>query len=263
MITTETILSMKKKKEKITCLTAYDYPTARILDEAGIEIILVGDSAANVVAGEKNTLPITMSDMLYHTKVVARAVKNALVIADMPFLSYQCSIDEAIKNAGSFLKVGAAGVKLEGAGPVLRTIERLVQIGIPVMGHLGLTPQSIHKFGGYKLRGNTKKEREQILKDAKNLESAGCFAIVLEKIPMSLARKVTRSLKIPTIGIGAGPYCDGQILVLHDMLGFYEDFKPKFVKQYAKIGFEIKNAVMKYINEVKSGIYPDKEHSFE
>jgi len=263
MITTETILLMKKKKEKIACLTAYDYPTARILDEAGIEIILVGDSAANVVAGEKNTLPITMSDMLYHTKVVARAVKNALVIADMPFLSYQCSIDEAVKNAGSFLKVGAAGVKIEGAGPVLKTIEKLVQIGIPVMGHLGLTPQSIHKFGGYKLRGKTKREKEQILKDAKNLESAGCFSVVLEKIPMSLAKKITKSLKIPTIGIGAGPYCDGQILVLHDMLGFYEGFKPKFVKQYAQIGFEIKKAVMEYINEVKTGIYPDKEHSFE
>uniref|UniRef100_A0A7V1EIQ3 3-methyl-2-oxobutanoate hydroxymethyltransferase n=1 Tax=candidate division WOR-3 bacterium TaxID=2052148 RepID=A0A7V1EIQ3_UNCW3 len=263
MITTETILLMKKKKEKIACLTAYDYPTAKILDEAGIEIILVGDSAANVVAGEKNTLPITMFDMLYHTKVVARAVKNALVIADMPFLSYQCSIDEAVKNAGSFLKVGAAGVKIEGAGPVLKTIEKLVQIGIPVMGHLGLTPQSIHKFGGYKLRGKTKREKEQILKDAKNLESAGCFSLVLEKIPMSLAKKITKNLKIPTIGIGAGPYCDGQILVLHDMLGFYEDFKPKFVKQYAQIGFEIKKAVMEYINEVKTGIYPDKEHSFE
>jgi len=204
-----------------------------------------------------------MSDMLYHTKVVARAVKNALVIADMPFLSYQCSIDEAVKNAGSFLKVGAAGVKIEGAGPVLKTIEKLVQIGIPVMGHLGLTPQSIHKFGGYKLRGKTKREKEQILKDAKNLESAGCFSVVLEKIPMSLAKKITKSLKIPTIGIGAGPYCDGQILVLHDMLGFYEGFKPKFVKQYAQIGFEIKKAVMEYINEVKTGIYPDKEHSFE
>lgn len=263
MITTETIISMKKKKERIACLTAYDYPTAKILDEAGIEIILVGDSAANVVAGEKNTLPITMSDMLYHTKVVARAVKNALVITDMPFLSYQCSIDEAVKNAGSFLKMGAAGVKIEGAGPVLKTIERLVQLGIPVMGHLGLTPQSIHKFGGYKLRGKTKKEAEQIIKDAKRLESAGTFAIVLEKIPVQLAKKITKMLKIPTIGIGAGPYCDGQILVLHDMLGFYEDFKPKFVKQYANIGFEIKKAVLTYINEVKVGIYPDKEHSFE
>ncbi|MEO0123509.1 MAG: 3-methyl-2-oxobutanoate hydroxymethyltransferase [candidate division WOR-3 bacterium] len=263
MITTETIIQMKKKKEKIACLTAYDYPTAKILDEAGIEIILVGDSAANVVAGEKNTLPITMSDMLYHTKVVARAVKNALVITDMPFLSYQCSIDETVKNAGSFLKMGAAGVKIEGAGPILKTIERLVQLGIPVMGHLGLTPQSIHKFGGYKLRGKTKKEAGQIIKDAKQLESAGCFAIVLEKVPMQLAKRITKMLKIPTIGIGAGPYCDGQILVLHDMLGFYEDFKPKFVKRYANVGFEIKKAVLTYINEVKVGIYPDKEHSFE
>jgi|UniRef100_A0A7V3RGK7 3-methyl-2-oxobutanoate hydroxymethyltransferase len=263
MITTEKILLMKKKKEKIACLTAYDYPTARILDEAGIEIILVGDSAANVVAGEKNTLPITMSDMLYHTKVVARAVKNALVIADMPFLSYQCSIDEAVKNAGSFLKVGAAGVKVEGAGPILKTIERFVQIGIPVMGHLGLTPQSIHKFGGYKLMGKTRKEAEQMIADARRLESAGCFAIVLEKIPASLAKKITKILSIPTIGIGAGPYCDGQILVLHDMLGIYEEFVPKFVKRYAQIGAEIKRAVRDYIREVKAGIYPDKEHYFE
>ncbi len=263
MITTETILLMKKKKEKIACLTAYDYPTAKILDEAGIEIVLVGDSAANVVAGEKNTLPITMSDMLYHTKVVARAVKNALVIADMPFLSYQCSIDEAVKNAGSFLKVGAAGIKMEGAGPILRTIERFIQIGIPVMGHLGLTPQSIHKFGGYKLRGRTEKEAGQMIKDARALESAGCFAIVLEKIPVLLAKRITKILHIPTIGIGAGPYCDGQILVLHDMLGIYEDFVPKFVKQYARIGAEIKRAVRDYMKEVKSGIYPDRKHSFE
>lgn len=254
---------MKKRKEKIVCLTAYDYPTAKILDEAGIEIILVGDSAANVVAGEKNTLPITLSDMLYHTKIVARAVKNALVIADMPFLSYQCSTDETVKNAGSFLKVGAAGVKLEGAGPILKMIERLVRTGIPVMGHLGLTPQSIHKFGGYKLRGETKKEAEEIIKDAKRLESAGCFSIVLEKVPMKLAKKITKMLKIPTIGIGAGPYCDGQILVLHDMLGLYEEFKPKFVKRYAEIGKEIGRAVKDYISEVKSGTFPDQEHSFE
>ncbi len=262
MITTETILLMKQKKEKIACLTAYDYPTAKILDEVGVEIILVGDSAANVVAGEKTTLPITMSDMLYHTKVVARAVKNALVIADMPFLSYQCSIDEAVKNAGSFLKVGAAGVKVEGAGPIVEKIERFVKLGIPVMGHLGLTPQSIHKFGGYRLRGRTKKEAEQILSDAKKLADAGCFSIVLEKIPAPLAKKITRALSIPTIGIGAGPYCDGQILVLHDMLGIYEDFVPRFVKQYAQIGAEIRRAVKNYIKEVKSGIYPDKNHYF-
>ncbi|MEO0137816.1 MAG: 3-methyl-2-oxobutanoate hydroxymethyltransferase [candidate division WOR-3 bacterium] len=263
MITTETILQMKKNKEKIVCLTAYDYPTARILDEVGIEIILVGDSAANVVAGEKNTLPITVPEMVYHTRIVARAVKRAMVITDMPFLSYQCGIEEAVKNAGRFLKVGATGVKIEGAGPMLKTIERLVQIGIPVMGHLGLTPQSIHKFGGYKLRGKSKEEAEQIMKDAKRLESAGCFAVVLEKIPTKLAKKITRMLKIPTIGIGAGPFCDGQILVLHDMLGFYEEFKPKFVKQYAHLGREIRRAVKEYITEVKKGFFPDKEHSFE
>lgn len=263
MITTATILLMKKRKERIVCLTAYDYPTAKILDEVGIEIILVGDSAANVVAGEKTTLPITMSDMLYHTKMVARAVKNALIIADMPFLSYQCGIDEAVKNAGSFLKVGAAGVKVEGAGPVLPVIERYVKLGIPVMGHLGLTPQSIHKFGGYGLRGKTKKEAEQILKDAKRLVEAGCFSMVLEKIPASLAKKITRAVPIPTIGIGSGPYCDGQILVLYDILGIYEDFVPKFVKQYAQIGAEMRRAVKEYIKEVKSGIYPDKNHYFE
>ncbi len=263
MITTETIQLLKKKREKIACLTAYDYPTAKILDEAGIEIILVGDSAANVVAGEKTTLPITMNEMLYHTKVVARAVKNALVIADMPFLSYQCSIEEAIKNAGSFLKVGAAGVKVEGAGLILKTIEKFVKLGIPVMGHLGLTPQSIHKFGGYKLRGKSKKEADQIFTDALKLEDAGCFAIVLEKIPLGLAKKLTKTLSIPTIGIGAGPFCDGQILVLHDMLGSYEDFTPKFVKRYADIGKIMRNAVKNYVTEVKTGKYPDLEHSFE
>uniref|UniRef100_A0A7C4XLP5 3-methyl-2-oxobutanoate hydroxymethyltransferase n=1 Tax=candidate division WOR-3 bacterium TaxID=2052148 RepID=A0A7C4XLP5_UNCW3 len=262
MITTETIIEMKKNKEKIACLTAYDYPTARILDMAGIDIILVGDSAANVVAGEKNTLPITMEEMLYHTKIVARAVKNALVIADMPFLSYQGRTDDAVYNAGKFLKVGAAGVKMEGAGPILKKIERCVQLGIPVMGHLGLTPQSIHKFGGYKLRGKTPKEAKKIYSDAKELESAGCFSIVLEKIPMGLAKRITRVLSIPTIGIGAGPYCDGQILVLHDMLGLYEDFTPKFVKRYANIGESIRDAVSKYIKEVKGGTFPDETHSF-
>ncbi|MEO0143226.1 MAG: 3-methyl-2-oxobutanoate hydroxymethyltransferase [candidate division WOR-3 bacterium] len=263
MITIDTIVEMKKKKEKIACLTAYDYPTARILDEAGIEIILVGDSAANVIGGEKNTLPITLEEMLYHTRIVARAVKNGLVIADMPFLSYQGRVDDAVVNAGRFLKVGAAGVKMEGGGPTLKKIERCIQVGIPVMGHLGLTPQSIHKFGGYKLRGRSKKEAREILADAKRLESAGCFAIVLEKVPMGLARRITKSLEIPTIGIGAGPYCDGQILVLHDMLGIYEEFKPRFVKRYASIGKIMKDAVLNYITEVKSGVFPDAEHSFE
>ncbi len=262
MVTIETIVSMKKKHEKIVCLTAYDYPTAKILDEVGIDIILVGDSAANVFAGEKTTLPITMEEMLYHMKIVARAVEHALVIADMPFLSYQTSLADAVYNAGRFLKVGACGVKLEGGTPMVDTIKRLIDIGIPVMGHLGLTPQSIHKFSGYKLQGKTEKEASQMIEEAELLQSAGCFSIVLEKIPAALAKRVTESISIPTIGIGAGPHCDGQVLVLHDMLGLFEDFTPKFVKKYARLGDEIRRAVQCYKEEVKKGIYPDKEHSF-
>lgn len=263
MVTVKTIASMKQKQEKIVCLTAYDYPTACIVDKAGIDIILVGDSAANVFAGEKNTLPITMEEMLYHTRIVSRAVKNGLVIADMPFLSYQTSIRDAVYNAGRFLKVGAAGVKLEGGTPILAMIERLIALGIPVMGHLGLTPQSIHKFGGYKLQGRTEDSKSRLLADAKLLEEAGCFAVVLEKIPVSLAKKITASVSMPTIGIGAGPFCDGQILVLHDMIGLFDDFSPKFVKRYAHVGEAIRQAVEQYRDEVKKGVYPDKAHSFD
>jgi len=252
-----------KGKEKIACLTAYDYPTAKILDDVGIDIILVGDSAANVFAGEETTLPITMQEMLYHTKVVARGVKNGLVIADMPFLSYQVSIADAVYNAGRFLKIGACGVKLEGGAPIIETIKRLVDLGIPVMGHLGLMPQSIHKFGGYKLQGKGNKDASRMLKEAKLLQSAGCFSIVLEKIPSGLAKRITQSISIPTIGIGAGPYCDGQILVLHDILGLFEGFHPKFVKQYAHLADEIRKATKQFKDEVKAGIYPDREHSFE
>jgi 3-methyl-2-oxobutanoate hydroxymethyltransferase len=262
MVTTETIIAMKKKQEKIVCLTAYDYPCARILDESEIDIILVGDSAANVFAGEKYTLLITMEEMLYHTRVVCRAVENGLVIADMPFLSYQTSIRDAIYNAGRFLKVGARGVKLEGGAPIVETIKRLVDLGIPVMGHIGLTPQSIHKLGGYKLQGRTEREGARLIKDAELLESAGCFSIVLEKIPSRLAKKITKTISIPTIGIGAGSDCDGQVLVLHDILGLFKNFTPKFVKQYAHIGEEIRKAVQQYRNEVKKGIYPDEKHSF-
>ncbi len=262
MVTTETIIAMKKKQEKIVCLTAYDYPCARILDESEIDIILVGDSAANVFAGEKYTLPITMEEMLYHTRVVCRAVENGLVIADMPFLSYQTSIRDAIYNAGRFLKVGARGVKLEGGAPIVETIKRLVDLGIPVMGHIGLTPQSVHKLGGYKLQGRTEKEGARLIKDAELLESAGCFSIVLEKIPSRLAKKITKTISIPTIGIGAGSDCDGQVLVLHDILGLFKNFTPKFVKQYAHIGDEIRKAVQQYRDEVKKGIYPDEKHSF-
>jgi 3-methyl-2-oxobutanoate hydroxymethyltransferase len=262
MVTIDTIRKMKGK-EKIACLTAYDYPTAIILDKAGIDVILVGDSAANVVSGERTTLPISMEDMLYHTRVVCRAVTNALVIADMPFLSYQASEHDAVYNAGRFLKIGACGVKLEGGTPILSTIERLVALGIPVMGHLGLTPQSVHQFGGYKLQGSNEADAKRMIEDAVALEKVGIFALVLEKIPFKLARTITERLTIPTIGIGAGAYCDGQILVLHDILGMSEDFKPKFVKRYADIGKEIMNAVLRYKDEVKQGMFPDQEHSFE
>lgn len=263
MITIETIRSLKDRREKIACLTAYDYPTARILDEAGIEIILVGDSAANVYAGEKTTLPITMEEMLYHTRIVARTVKNALVVADMPFLSFQVSVSETVFNAGRFLKAGACAVKVEGCRPIADTIKRLVELGIPVMGHLGLTPQSVHQLGGYKLQGKSDPDAARMIEDAKTLEALGCFSVVLEKIPSPLAREITRALTIPTIGIGAGPDCDGQILVLYDLLGLFEDFTPKFVKKYADLGRDIRTAVSQYRTEVKEGVFPGAEHSFE
>jgi len=262
MVTIATIRAMKGK-EKIVCLTAYDYPTAAILDKAKIDLILVGDSAANVFAGERTTLPITMDEMLYHTRVVCRAVSHALVIADMPFLSYQTSERDAVHNAGSFLKNGACGVKLEGGAPMEATVKRLVDLGIPVMGHLGLTPQSIHQFGGYKLQGGDEINAKRIMEHAVALEHAGIFALVLEKVPAHLAQEITERLSIPTIGIGAGPHCDGQILVLHDILGLYEEFKPKFVKRYAMIGKSILEAVHHYREDVKNGTFPDQEHSFD
>jgi len=263
MITVNAIIAKKKAGEKIVSLTAYDFISARILDEAGIDIILVGDSAANVFAGEKTTLPITMEEMLYHTRVVARAVKNGLVIADMPFMSYQVSVETAVHNAGRFLQAGACGVKLEGGAPMSQTIKRLTDLGIPVMGHLGLTPQSIHKFGGYRIQGVGEDAAKGMLEDAKSLQSAGCFAIVLEKIPRELAKRITDTIEIPTIGIGAGSHCDGQVLVLHDILGLFEEFKPRFVKRYASLAKEIRRAVDEYKKEVQGGIFPDKEHSFD
>lgn len=253
---------MKKAGEKIACLTAYDYTFAKIVDEAGMDIILVGDSAANVFAGERTTLPITIEEMLYHTKVVCRAVKNALVVADMPFLSYQTSVTDAVRNAGRFLKIGASAVKLEGAAPIIEAIKRLVDLGIPVMGHVGLTPQSIHTLGGYKLQGVTEHEAQKIIHDAEMLEAAGCFSVVLEKIPAQLAQRITEKLSIPTIGIGAGPHCDGQILVLHDILGLFQDFVPKYVKRYAELGAAVSQAVKQYCDDVKKGAYPDREHAF-
>ncbi len=262
-ITTIKIVKKKAKKEKIVALTAYDFPTARILDEVGIDIILVGDSAANVVYGMATTLMIGMEEMLYHTRAVAGAVQRALVVADMPFLSYQVSIEKTVENAGRFLKAGAEAVKLEGASEsILMTIRRLVEYGIPVMGHLGLTPQSVHKLGGYRLQARSPEEQEQLVADARRLESAGCFSLVLEKVPAEAARRVTESLSIPTIGIGAGPDCDGQVLVLQDMLGMFPAPPFKFVKQYAELARIIREAVASYADDVRAGRFPTEEYTF-
>ncbi|MBO8130792.1 MAG: 3-methyl-2-oxobutanoate hydroxymethyltransferase [Candidatus Marinimicrobia bacterium] len=261
-VTTKTIRSMKKSGEKIVALTAYDYTFAYLIDEAGVDLVLVGDSAAMVCAGYENTLPITLEQMLYHVSSVKRGLKRALLIADMPFLSYQVNEDEAIKNAGLFLKAGAEAVKIEGGKPVCNLIRRMVDIGIPVLGHLGLTPQSIHEFGGYRLRGKDEDEAVRIKEDAKAVEEAGAFALVLEKVPANLAKEITRSIKIPTIGIGAGPYCDGQILVLYDMLGLYDKVKFKFVRRYANLGDEIRKAVKNYAKDIKEGKFPSNEESY-
>jgi len=261
-VTTVRIVRKKAKAERIVCLTAYDYPSALILDEAGVDLILVGDSAANVIYGMPTTLTIGMDEMVYHTRAVVAGVKRALVVADMPFLSYQVSVEQAVANAGRFLKAGAEAVKVEGAGPVVPAIRRLVELGIPVMGHLGLTPQSVHRLGGYRLQARKTEDAERLLADAHELEDAGCFSIVLEKIPAEVAAKVTRELRIPTIGIGAGPNCDGQVLVLHDMLGMFDTTPLKFVKQYAQLAGEIRKAVASYADEVRAGKFPGEEHTF-
>jgi len=263
-ITTKSLEEMKKKGVKISALTAYDYIMAELLDESGIDLILVGDSASTVFAGEDTTLPITIDQMLYHVKVVTRAVQRALVVADMPFMSYQVSTEDAIRNAGRFMKEGRAeAVKLEGGQEFIPTISRLVQIGIPVMGHLGLTPQSIHKFGTYKTRGKTDAEMKKLLTDAKALEDAGVFAIVLEKIPRSLAAEITQAISVPTIGIGAGVECDGQILVVHDMLGLYERFNPRFVRKYAEMAEEMRKAFRAYREDVLSRKFPSDKESYD
>jgi 3-methyl-2-oxobutanoate hydroxymethyltransferase len=262
-VTIKTLLDMKQKGEKITMLTGYDFLMATLLDESGIDAILVGDSVGNVLLGYENTIPVTMEEMLHHCKAVTRATKRALVIGDMPFMSYQVSLKEALKNAGRFLKeANVNAVKLEGGEEVLEIINKLVEIGIPVMGHLGLTPQSVNVFGGYGLRGSTDEESNKLIRDAKKVEEAGAFAIVLEKIPANLAKKITASLKIPTIGIGAGVDCDGQVLVTHDMLGLFEQFKPKFSKRYAEMAKEMKECFKKYVYEVKNKEFPQKEHSY-
>jgi 3-methyl-2-oxobutanoate hydroxymethyltransferase len=262
-ITTAAVRGMKKKAEKIAVLTAYDYPTALIVDEAGVDIILVGDSLGMVVLGYDSTLPVTMEDMIHHTKAVSRAVKHAMVIGDMPFMSYQVSVEDALYNAGRFLQeAGAQGVKLEGGREVAEITRRITAAGIPVMAHLGLTPQSVHQFGGYKVQGKEDVAAKRIMEDAMIIEEAGAFSLVLECIPATLAKDITQALSIPTIGIGAGVDCDGQVLVLHDMLGMFERFTPKFVKTYTRLNVQMKEAVNQYIDEVRKGIFPEKKHSY-
>jgi 3-methyl-2-oxobutanoate hydroxymethyltransferase len=262
-ITISTLREMKEKGEKITMLTAYDALMASQIDESGIDMILVGDSVANVLLGYDNTIPATMEQMLHHSRAVTRGVKRALVVGDMPFMSYQASETEAVTNAGRFLKEARVeAVKLEGGRGVFGIMKKITAAGIPVMGHLGLTPQSVHQFGGYGIRGEGGSEAKKTVEDAQGLEKAGAFAIVLEKIPASLAAKITKTLQIPTIGIGAGVDCDGQVLVTHDMLGMFEKFKPKFSKRYAELATEAKAAYKEYIKEVKGKKFPAEEHSY-
>jgi 3-methyl-2-oxobutanoate hydroxymethyltransferase len=261
-----TILDLKRMKdegEKITMITAYDYCFAKIFSDAGIDIILVGDSAANVVCGMDSTLPITMDEMLFLTRAVSRAKPEALIVGDMPFMSYQASVDEALHNAGRFLKEGfAETVKLEGGENVKDKIKAITDMDIPVMGHIGLTPQSVHKMGGYKVQGKDDVSRKKLLSDAKAIEEAGAFSIVLEAVPSDLAKEITESVSIPTIGIGAGIDCDGQVLVMHDILGLTFGKRPKFVKEYKNLKTEIENAVKEYIDEVHDKKFPTDKHIY-
>ncbi|HLB00554.1 MAG TPA: 3-methyl-2-oxobutanoate hydroxymethyltransferase [Bacteroidota bacterium] len=263
VVTTKTVMTMKKTGEKITMLTAYDHLVAKNLDKVGIDIILVGDSLGNVVHGYDTTLPVTMDDMIYHAKAVKGAVKNALIVVDMPFMSFQASLDDAVRNAGRIMKeVGVGAVKLEGGAYIADIVKHLVRIGIPVMGHLGLTPQAINKFGTYEVRAQDRAEAEELIGDAKVLQEAGVFAIVLEKIPSGLARRVTRSVSVPTIGIGAGPHCDGQVLVVYDMLGLTEEFRPRFVRRYEELGETMRRAFTRYIADVKEKKFPGRKESY-
>jgi len=253
---------LKRDKKKITVVTAYDALFAHIVEQAGIEAILVGDSLGIVVQGKANTLSVTMDDMLYHTKLVAGATQRALVIGDMPFMSYQVSQEDALRNAGRFLQAGAQAVKLEGGVIVVDQVAAMTNIGIPVMGHLGMTPQSVHRFGGYKVQGKESDHARALLNDAKALEAAGAFGIVLEAIPAELAKTITEQVAIPTIGIGAGPHCDGQVLVLYDLLGLFDDFVPKFVKPYAHFKADALQALCRYKEEVEQGKFPSDSESY-
>ncbi|MGE3259572.1 MAG: 3-methyl-2-oxobutanoate hydroxymethyltransferase [Geobacter sp.] len=256
------IMQMKQEGRKVTVLTAYDYPTARLVDEGGVDAILVGDSAGVVFSGYENTLPVTMDEMLYHVKAVTRARPKALVVADMPFMACQCGEVEALKNCGRMLQEGGAeAVKIEGGTNMAAIIRAVTEMDIPVMGHVGLTPQSVHRMGGYRVQGR-KDQAERVIEDALAVQAAGAFAVVLEGIPSKLAARITEQLAIPTIGIGAGPACDGQVLVIHDILGLCEKYSPKFVKRYADLGPVITEASRQYVSEVKEGLFPTEEHSF-
>lgn len=261
-----TVATFKKAKQegkRISMLTAYDYSTAKLEDEAGINGILVGDSLGNVILGYEDTISVTMEDMIHHGAAVARGAKNALVVVDMPFMSYQCSVYDAMNNAGRLMKEGRAGaVKLEGGREVAPQIRAIVGAGIPVMGHLGLTPQSVNAFGGYKVQGKDQEAAQKLLDDAKAITEAGVFGIVLECVPAALAEKISESISVPTIGIGAGAGCDGQILVYQDMLGMFSDYTPKFVKRFGNIGSAMKTAFQNYIEEVEAGTFPAEEHSY-
>lgn len=262
-ITTASLKKLKSERQPIAMVTAYDYPSAKLVEEAGVEMILVGDSLGMVVLGYDSTVPVTMDDMVHHTKAVTRGAKRALVVADLPFLSYQCSIEEAMKNAGRLMQEGLAkAVKLEGGEELVPLVRRLTQAGIPVMGHIGLTPQAVHQLGGYRVQGKDIASARKLLSDAKALEEAGAFAIVLECVPAEVAEKISQSLQIPTIGIGAGAGCDGQVLVFHDLVGYASDLQPKFVKQYTQVGEMIKQAVSTYVQEVKAGKFPAQQHTF-
>ncbi|MEW5746132.1 MAG: 3-methyl-2-oxobutanoate hydroxymethyltransferase [Nitrospirota bacterium] len=261
--TVQDFLRKKQQGQKITVITAYDCTFARIADEAGVDAVLVGDSLAQVVQGIDNTLPVTMDEMVYHTKMAARGAQRALVIGDMPYLSYQVSVEEAVRNAGRFLKeAGAQAVKLEGGREVAPQVAAMRRAEIPVMAHIGLTPQAIHRMGGYRVQGRTEEEAKRLTEDAKILEDAGAFSLILEAIPAELARRISGALTIPTIGIGGGPHCDGQVLVIHDVLGLFDRFVPKFVKRYAAMKQDALAAIRQYKDEVEKGVFPGKEQSF-
>jgi 3-methyl-2-oxobutanoate hydroxymethyltransferase len=262
-VTVRDIGDMKVRSEKIPTITAYDFPTARLAEAAGIPLVLVGDSLGMVMLGYGSTIPVTIEDMIHHVKAVIRGTSKALIVADMPFMSYQINTAQALSNAAQLIQQGGAqAIKLEGGENVANTVRNIVECGIPVMGHIGMTPQSIHTLGGYRVKGRNHWEALQLLKDAKALEAAGAFSVVLELVPAPLAKLVSQSLTIPTIGIGAGPDCDGQVQVLHDMLGLFTDFVPKHTKQYARLADSIQDAIARYIQEVKEGSFPTEKESF-